>query len=113
VLKCHKFVEVQRGKRKEAHKYCNEFEKTFTLGRSPVKELNDKSRIPRGDVELKIESIDTIPLKLLKLKFLNNFLAHYKFDNLSILPFNWLQTSYFGMLMFSMFTIVNVKSSVI
>jgi hypothetical protein len=91
VLKCHKFVEVQRGKRKEAHKYCNEFEKMFTLGRAPVKELNDKSKIPRGDVELKIESIDTIPLKLLKLKFLNNFLARYKFDNLSILPFNWLQ----------------------
>jgi hypothetical protein len=41
----------------------------FTLGRAPVKELNDKSRIPRGDVELKIESIDTFPLKLLKLKF--------------------------------------------
>jgi hypothetical protein len=41
-----------------------------------VKELNDKSKIPRGDVELKIESIDTFPLKLLKLKFLNNFPTH-------------------------------------
>jgi hypothetical protein len=57
-------------------KCCNEFEKMFTLGRAPVKELNDKSKIPRGDVELKIESIDTIPLKLLKLKFLNNFPTH-------------------------------------
>jgi hypothetical protein len=35
--------------------------------------LNDKSRKPRGDVKLKIELIDTFPLKLLKLKFLNNF----------------------------------------
>jgi hypothetical protein len=73
VLKCHKFVEVQKGKRKEAHKYCNEFEKMFTLGIAPVKELNDKSIIPRGDVDLKI---DTFPLKLLELKFLNNFPAH-------------------------------------
>jgi hypothetical protein len=76
VLKCHNFVEVQRGKRKEAHKCCNEFEYVFTLGRAPLKELNDKSRIPRGDVELKIESIDTLPFKLLKLKFLNNFPTH-------------------------------------
>jgi hypothetical protein len=53
-----------------------------------VKELNDKSRIPRGDVELKIESIDKFPLKLLKLKFLNNFATCYKFDNLSILSFS-------------------------
>jgi hypothetical protein len=76
VLKCHKFVEVQRGKRKEAHKCCNEFEKMFTSGKTPVKKLNDKSRIPRVDVELKIESMDTFLLKLLELKFLNNFLAH-------------------------------------
>ncbi len=48
----------------------------FTSGKTPVKKLNDKSRIPRGDVELKIESMDTFPLKLLELKFLNNFLAH-------------------------------------
>ncbi len=76
MVKDPKFVEVQRGKRKEAHKYCNEFEKMLTLGRALAKELNDKSRKPRGDVELKIESINTFPLKLLKLKFLNNFLAH-------------------------------------
>jgi hypothetical protein len=73
MLMCPKFVEVQRGKRKEAHKCCNEFEKMLTLGRAPVKELNDKSKKPRGDAKLKIESIDTFPLKLLKLKFLNNF----------------------------------------
>jgi hypothetical protein len=76
VVKGPKFVEVQRGKRKEAHKCCNEFEKMLALGRAPVKELNDKSRKPRGDAELKIESINTFPLKLLKLKFLNNILAH-------------------------------------
>jgi hypothetical protein len=76
VLKCPKFVEVQTSKRKEAYKCCNEFEKMLALGGAPVKELNDKSRKPRGDVELKIESIDTFPLKLLKLKFLNNFPTH-------------------------------------
>jgi hypothetical protein len=75
VVRCVKFAsqgwEIVLGSKRLLlkSKYCNEFEKMFTLGRAPVKELNDKSRIPRGDVELKIESIDTIPLKLLKLKF--------------------------------------------
>jgi hypothetical protein len=69
-------LKFKRGKKKEAHKCCNEFEKMLALGRAPVKELNDKSKIPRGDVGLKIESINTFPLKLLELKFLNNLPAH-------------------------------------
>jgi hypothetical protein len=58
---------------RKAHRYCNDFEKLFRLGKAPTKALDDKSKVPSGIVKLKIESINTFPLKLLKLQFLDDF----------------------------------------